>query len=233
MVWLCLQERGAGEDEQQWALSRFTPLLQDVLEDMAANRLSTDEFPYVRPPSADPCKSGLQLMQAHRGTHLQLVAIPCGVLGAAGPASAGKSAPARPPKSLHACSAAAAHISWYGDGFLVYCAPTHCKADVVCKSITVAVVVLPRAHGAMRPVEHRVHCLPSSAWLPYKPLTQATPRRPFQANRVCTGAIAWHLLPLQKLPEAASVGINAVGPPRRDCSQAMQPEIHAGWAPAG
>ena len=69
---LRLQERGAGEDEQQWALSRFTPLLQDVLEDMAANRLSTDEFPYVRPPSADPCESGPQL----KGTYLQM---PCGV----------------------------------------------------------------------------------------------------------------------------------------------------------
>ena len=73
---LRLQERGAGEDEQQWALSRFTPLLQDVLEDMAANRLSTDEFPYVRPPSADPCESGPQLMPANKSTYLQM---PCGV----------------------------------------------------------------------------------------------------------------------------------------------------------
>eukprot|EP00891_Asterochloris_glomerata_P007891 jgi/Astpho2/7891/gw1.00118.18.1_t len=70
-----VRKRGAGEDEQQWALSRFTPLLQDVLEDMAANRLSTDEFPYVRPPSADPCETVSQLMPAPMGMHLQLVVV--------------------------------------------------------------------------------------------------------------------------------------------------------------
>ena len=67
---------------------------------MAANRLSTDEFPYVRPPSADPCESVPQLLPACKGTHLQLVEPACVVLDAAGPASAGMLAPACPPVQL-------------------------------------------------------------------------------------------------------------------------------------
>ena len=55
MVIYCLsvQEREAGEDEQQWSLSGFEPLIQEVLEDLASQRLSADEYPYVRPPSTD------------------------------------------------------------------------------------------------------------------------------------------------------------------------------------
>ncbi len=45
------QEREAGEDEEQYALSRFVPLLQEVLEDHASAALSTDEYPYVSAPS--------------------------------------------------------------------------------------------------------------------------------------------------------------------------------------
>ena len=49
------QEREAGEDEEQYALSRFVPLLQEVLEDHASSALSTDDYPYV---SAPPLASG-------------------------------------------------------------------------------------------------------------------------------------------------------------------------------
>lgn len=45
------KDRG-GEDEQEYALSRFVPLLQEVLEDAASGQLSTDEYPWVQPPSS-------------------------------------------------------------------------------------------------------------------------------------------------------------------------------------
>ncbi|KAK9819584.1 hypothetical protein WJX72_000024 [[Myrmecia] bisecta] len=49
------KDRDADEDEAQWALSRFVPMLQEVLEDLAVSKLSNDEYPYVRPPTAtDP-----------------------------------------------------------------------------------------------------------------------------------------------------------------------------------
>ena len=48
----CLQDRPAGENEQTWELSRFNPMLQEILEDLVSNNLSSDEYPYVRPPSA-------------------------------------------------------------------------------------------------------------------------------------------------------------------------------------
>ena len=46
-----LQDRDPGEDDQQYALSRFVPLLQEVLEDMAANSLSADDYPFVSAPT--------------------------------------------------------------------------------------------------------------------------------------------------------------------------------------
>ena len=46
-----MQERAAGENEQQWNLSRFVPLMQEVVEDLAAGKLSADEYPFVRPPN--------------------------------------------------------------------------------------------------------------------------------------------------------------------------------------
>jgi hypothetical protein len=45
-----MQDRGGEEGEEQWVLSRFYPLLQDVLEDVVAGRLSDEEYPYVRHP---------------------------------------------------------------------------------------------------------------------------------------------------------------------------------------
>ena len=44
------QEKEAGEGQNQWALSRFVPLIQDILEDMHASKLSQDEFPYLVHP---------------------------------------------------------------------------------------------------------------------------------------------------------------------------------------
>lgn len=44
------QEKEAGEGEEQWALSRFVPMLQDILEDLHASKLSHDEFPYLIHP---------------------------------------------------------------------------------------------------------------------------------------------------------------------------------------
>ena len=46
------QDRPPGEDEQTWELSRFTPMLQEVIEDLVSNTLSSDEYPHVRPPHA-------------------------------------------------------------------------------------------------------------------------------------------------------------------------------------
>ncbi|GBG62647.1 hypothetical protein CBR_g31666 [Chara braunii] len=39
------------EDEGQWDLSKFSPLLQDVVEDLAKGELSKEEYPYVKEPS--------------------------------------------------------------------------------------------------------------------------------------------------------------------------------------
>lgn len=61
-VWA--QDRDAGEGDAQWELSRFTPLMQEVLEDLAANKLNFDEYPYVQPPTSDSgpgCLSDTQL----------------------------------------------------------------------------------------------------------------------------------------------------------------------------
>ncbi|GAB4816148.1 hypothetical protein N2152v2_003194 [Parachlorella kessleri] len=46
------KDRDGDEDDQQFALSRFVPMLQEVLEDAAAGKLSNDEYPYVRTPSS-------------------------------------------------------------------------------------------------------------------------------------------------------------------------------------
>lgn len=46
------KDRDMDEDEQQFALSRFVPLLTEVLEDAASGRLSQDEYPYVRAPGS-------------------------------------------------------------------------------------------------------------------------------------------------------------------------------------
>lgn len=46
------KDREQGEDEEQFALSRFVPMMAEVLEDAAAGKLSPDEYPYVRSPSS-------------------------------------------------------------------------------------------------------------------------------------------------------------------------------------
>lgn len=47
------KDRDVDEGDDQWALSRFAPLMQEVLEDLAVNKLNLDEYPYVQPPSND------------------------------------------------------------------------------------------------------------------------------------------------------------------------------------
>lgn len=51
------KEREQGEDEQQFSLIRFTPLLTEIIEDANSGRLSQEEYPFVRPPSS-PSMSG-------------------------------------------------------------------------------------------------------------------------------------------------------------------------------
>lgn len=51
------KDREADEDEQQFALSRFVPVLSEVIEDASGGRLSQEEYPYVRPPGS-PTVSG-------------------------------------------------------------------------------------------------------------------------------------------------------------------------------
>ena len=46
------KERNIGEDEEQWQLSRFQPHVLGLVEDVAKGTLSTDEYPYVLPPSS-------------------------------------------------------------------------------------------------------------------------------------------------------------------------------------
>jgi syntaxin-binding protein 1 len=46
------KEREPDEDDQQFSLARFVPLLAEVLEDAAHGRLSQEEYPYVRPPGS-------------------------------------------------------------------------------------------------------------------------------------------------------------------------------------
>ena len=48
-----MQDQDVDEGDEQWSLSRFAPLMQEVLEDLAVNKLSLDEYPYVQPPSND------------------------------------------------------------------------------------------------------------------------------------------------------------------------------------
>ena len=51
------KEREQGEDEQQFSLARFVPLLAEVVEDAHYGRLPQEEYPYVRPPGS-PSVSG-------------------------------------------------------------------------------------------------------------------------------------------------------------------------------
>ncbi|PSC68723.1 SM Sec1-family [Micractinium conductrix] len=46
------KDREPDEDDSAFALTRFVPMLQEVLEDAAAGKLSTDEYPYVSTPAS-------------------------------------------------------------------------------------------------------------------------------------------------------------------------------------
>ena len=48
------KDREPDEDAAQFALTRFIPLMQEVIEDAVTGRLSQDEYPYVRPPPPSP-----------------------------------------------------------------------------------------------------------------------------------------------------------------------------------
>jgi hypothetical protein len=37
--------------ETEYLLSRFDPLLYDIIEELARNQLSQEDYPYVRPPA--------------------------------------------------------------------------------------------------------------------------------------------------------------------------------------
>lgn len=46
------KDREPDENDQEFALTRFIPMLQEVVEDAAAGKLSTDEYPYVSTPAS-------------------------------------------------------------------------------------------------------------------------------------------------------------------------------------
>ena len=48
-----VQDRDVGEDDKQFKLSRFMPVLQEVLEDLANNSLPEHEYPYVSAPTSN------------------------------------------------------------------------------------------------------------------------------------------------------------------------------------
>ncbi|KAL4529037.1 hypothetical protein Ndes2526B_g06871 [Nannochloris sp. 'desiccata'] len=52
------KDREMDEDESQYSLSRFVPVLAEVLENAAMGRLSQEEYPYVRPPGSPSAASG-------------------------------------------------------------------------------------------------------------------------------------------------------------------------------
>ena len=43
-------KRSGEEEEEEWGLSRFQPLVMDLLEDYSTGTLSREEYPYVREP---------------------------------------------------------------------------------------------------------------------------------------------------------------------------------------
>ncbi|GLC77701.1 hypothetical protein PLESTF_001978000 [Pleodorina starrii] len=57
------RKRG-GDDE--YALNRFQPLLHELLADMSAGRMSSEEFPYVRPPSSESDSDSSKLAPSAR-----------------------------------------------------------------------------------------------------------------------------------------------------------------------
>ena len=61
------KDREADEDESQYALSRFVPLLSEVLEDASAGKLSIEEYPYVRPPGSPSGSAGAQTPMSDAG----------------------------------------------------------------------------------------------------------------------------------------------------------------------
>ncbi|KAG2501418.1 hypothetical protein HYH03_001201 [Edaphochlamys debaryana] len=59
------KKRGGG-DEEEYTLNRFNPLLLDIVEDLDAGKLSAEEYPYVRQPSADAEAEALKVAPSAR-----------------------------------------------------------------------------------------------------------------------------------------------------------------------
>ena len=75
-VFMHVQDRDAEEGDEQWSLSRFAPLMQEVLEDLASNKLNMDEYPYVQPPTNE---TGQHLILAFREMQSWQVAMQAGL----------------------------------------------------------------------------------------------------------------------------------------------------------
>jgi syntaxin-binding protein 1 len=41
-------------DDESWSLSRFTPLVQDLVEEVAEDKLPRDQYVYVKEPATPP-----------------------------------------------------------------------------------------------------------------------------------------------------------------------------------
>jgi syntaxin-binding protein 1 len=52
------KDREPDEADAEYALTRFVPLLAEVVEDAVSGRLSQDEYPYVRPPGSPSASGG-------------------------------------------------------------------------------------------------------------------------------------------------------------------------------
>ncbi|KAK9826197.1 hypothetical protein WJX81_006806 [Elliptochloris bilobata] len=67
------KDRGADEDEEQWALSRFVPMVQELVEDLAAGTLSADDYPPVRAPDGRQAVSAPAPSSATKGASVRSV----------------------------------------------------------------------------------------------------------------------------------------------------------------
>eukprot|EP00775_Hariotina_reticulata_P004848 gene4848-5095_t len=89
------RKREGRPDEPQYTVSRFDPVLLDVIEDLLANRLPQDEYPFVRlPEDGDDfgAQEGLRIASARtnrsapswarKGSATDAASAPSGILGA-------------------------------------------------------------------------------------------------------------------------------------------------------
>ena len=50
-------------ENQEYALARFQPLLADILEDLVAGNLTTEQFPYVNPQEGGDAAAGYNVSE--------------------------------------------------------------------------------------------------------------------------------------------------------------------------